>query len=624
MAKNTTATIIRHSLRGVSLLLLTLFMAACSKNSTEPTTPIEPADNSFSLTEEVIFVDPDASSVDIGVTAGDNTSWTLDEPLQEWLTAKSSTNKGDGVITISFTANINNQPRQCYVLVRCNNDKHYIEVNQKKGVNVAPDKPEYIYPEPGADNINPYAVLKWKKASDPNNDKVSYKISYSQDQENWTTTENFDKLSYNDQSNEFDHLSYYISEENKKLSPNSTYYWYVTSVDPGGLETKGDVQSFTTGNPVIPSNGSYTVYKGSENGIIPLVFTGDGFIPSDYVEGGDFDKKIDEGIEHFFSCEPYKSYRNLFKVYKLVAYSNEQGISIHDTDADFPHIVDIDTRFNVRYKGNGYNNTQMTFESTGNRSGIDAAFDFVKNSMPGIITYKVLTTTTVIVVANYWLYGGTCWWSYTDSEGKSDWNGYEYTGNDGTSIAIVPVCEQGRNIPWMDPSGNHHVYYSYEATMRHEGGGHGFARLADEYKYGWYPAGTSEINSINTGTQHGYNGNIDVTDNPAAVKWNIFFSTDEIIQKYPQVGVYEGAQYTKNVYMSENSENCMGTMSAPYNAVSRNVIVQKIYKALGGGYSFEKFMENDRTDPMPANAGPNASYADLNIHHTPPQIVKSK
>lgn len=616
-------TIARH-LRGAACLLFLVFlMTACSKDDTELSVPVPPVAKGFVLTKESVLAEPEASLIEVEVVADDEITWTVDQPLQEWLTAKNSTNKGSGVITLELDVNMERLSRQGYILIRCNNKKFYINVQQKEGINVAPNQPEYLFPEANAVAVDPYPVFGWKIAEDPNKDNVTYTLSYSKNQADWTTTQPINKLTYNEELNTFDRLTHYTST---KLDENTTYYWYVTAIDPDGLQTKGEVRSFTTGSITIPADGSWTIYGGSESGEIPLVFTGDGFIPSDYVKGGAFDKKIDQGIEYFFNCEPYKSYRKHFKVIKLVAYSNERGTTVHDKDATFPHVVDVDTRFKVQFNGNGYNNTQMTFgnsDNGGNDNNIGAAYDFVKKNIPEI-DGKTLVRTTVVVVANYWLYGGTCWWTYSDENGNSDWTGNGYTGHDGMAITIVPACEQGKNIPWMDQSRNHHVYYSYEATMHHEAGGHGFGRLADEYKYGYYPAGAWEIGNINIGSQHGYNGNIDVTNDPARVKWKAFFSTADIRARYPQVGIYEGAQYTKNVYMSENTESCMNNMSTPQSAVSREYIVQKIYKALGEEYSFEKFMEKDKADPTFRKTRSSKNHSQQGIHHTPPQVIKLK
>ena len=73
-------------------------------------------------------------------------------------------------------------------------------------------------------------------------------------------------------------------------------------------------------------DGAWYIYDQIKDGTIPLIFIGDGFVANDYEQGGLFDKKADEGIEAFFATEPYKSYRNKFKVYKVVAHSQELSL----------------------------------------------------------------------------------------------------------------------------------------------------------------------------------------------------------------------------------------------------------------------------------------------------------
>jgi hypothetical protein len=59
-----------------------------------------------------------------------------------------------------------------------------------------------------------------------------------------------------------------------------------------------------------------TVGKG-----IDLVLVGDGFVDTDMDSGGMYEQKMQEATETFFSCEPYKSFRNRFNVYGVKAVS---------------------------------------------------------------------------------------------------------------------------------------------------------------------------------------------------------------------------------------------------------------------------------------------------------------
>lgn len=605
-----------HMFRSCSLLLLVFIMAACTEDNTEPAKPNAGSElKGFSLTTESVLAEPETESIEIAVTADDDLTWSVDEPFNEWLTASQSTKKGNGTITLNIDTNTDYLSRQGYVLVRCNGNKFYIDVNQKEGINVAPEKPEYLQPASEATQVNPYMVFKWMTATDLNNDKLKYTISYSKDQTNWITSTPTDKLIYNEELNTFDRLSHYVTLADK-FEVNTPYYWYVTVIDGRGLETKGDIQMFTTGDPKMSADGSWTYYdEDSKAGVIPLIFTGDGFIPSDYVEGGDFDKKIDEGIEYFFNIEPYKSFRKQFKIIKLVAYSQEQGITINDPDANYPHYVDVNTRFKVTYTGNGYNGTGMNIKDYG-----ATAFKLARESIPELFKTPsgndVFNNTTLIVVANYWLYGGTCWWPYTDNEDPDP--------NDRTTaktVGIIPACEEGRVIPWMDPKWAPTVPFSYEATMHHEAGGHGFGRLADEY----WGNSSSDIRDL---VEHGFHGNVDNTDDKGQVKWKYFFDVSE---KYPKVGIYPCMQFSAGgVYMSEEanysdrtSGSCMNNMYNPFSAVSREFIMQKIYKATGTPYSFNEFLAKDKEDVAPTKARASMRLPMMrDMPHTSPQVVK--
>lgn len=471
--------------------------------------------------------------------------------------------------------------------------------------NDPPSKPLCKAPADKATDVGIFPTYSWEASTDPNFDRVNYTVSYSQDQQAWITSPKTDKLFY---------------QFTTALTKQTTYYWYVTAVDVRGAESKGDIRSFTTGNTEVSgpyADGEWVYYGGSENGKIPLVFTGDGFIEEDFIRGGDFDKKIDQGIEAFFSLEPYRSLRDKFKIIKLAAFSRERGISIHDDGAEgyTPKDLTVNTRFKVYYTGNGYNRTEMRMGTS--KDDLDAAlvstYDFVLNNVP-VISKADLSKTTIIVVANFWLYGGTCWWS-------SDGNG------GGKTISIVPTCEKGHTIPWANNNG---VPFSYESTMCHEAGGHGFGRLGDEYLCGDTPT-QDQTDGFNYYSGLGFNGNLDLQSSPSSVKWSRFFQADAIA-KYPQVGVYSG-QFRNRMYMSEKSRfefsapgSCMEVMDNPHSAVSREVIMQKIYKAAGQNYTFATFLA---TDVIPSSVMAPASAARSfpnihleRVHHSGPQTIE--
>lgn len=91
-----------------------------------------------------------------------------------------------------------------------------------------------------------------------------------------------------------------------------------------------------------------------------------------------------------------------------------------------------------------FNTAQADQSKTNMSANCDYVFSFVVKAT-GIPS---ATTSLIMLVANSSIYGGTCWMY-----------------NNGGAVGITPACS------------------SFEPVLRHECGGHGFAKLADEYFY---------------------------------------------------------------------------------------------------------------------------------------------
>ena len=141
---------------------------------------------------------------------------------------------------------------------------------------------------------------------------------------------------------------------------------------------------------------------------------------------------MEEQIENFFGIEPYKTYRDYFNVHTAIAVSPETGIGAVNT---------------IRY---------AKFETTftggvGLRCDYDAVFDYALR-IPEV-TRENLDQTLIIMVPNSTDYGGTC----------QMWES-------GAAIAFCPMSTYG-------------YPFDTRGVIQHEAGGHGFAKLADEYGY---------------------------------------------------------------------------------------------------------------------------------------------
>lgn len=273
---------------------------------------------------------------------------------------------------------------------------------------------------------------------------------------------------------------------------------------------------------------------------IDLIFMGDGFIKTDLQKGGNYEMSIKKAVDHYFSVEPYKSYRDYFNVYMIVAESNEKGVS-------------------GEFKGKVDNKFESTY---GNGTAISCNDKICKRYISLIESLDPLKDLSVILVLNSYKYAGTCmFWS------------------DGFSIAMCPMSNE------MPP-------YDFKGIVCHEAGGHGFAKLADEYIYYDQQIPTNEIAECKQWQKWGAYQNIDFTGDLSKISWKDFIG----IPKYDTVGAYEGSNYYKYGVWRPESNSCMNNNVPYYNAPSRWVIVKRIMQISQQELSFDMFVRTDRID----------------------------
>ena len=513
---------------------------------------------------EPLQVPANGGTVSTQIDADSKASWSI--AAQDGITVTPSEGTGSKEVQISVVANAINKERNFKLPVSVSGKKvAEIVIVQEAGANTPPEKPELTLPENGASGLSRVLSFKWKSATDADADFVTYVLECSKDCEEWTEIATTSKIS---------------AQIDYALEANTKYWWRVKAYD--GIDyTSSEIYSFTTNGKNIALDGEYSQYtKNGLTGKVPVIFIGEGFTVPDFEEGGHFDTTIDEGIEHFFSVEPFKTYRSEFTVYKVAAYSEESGASIWDESRN-EYSVKKNTAFDTRYYGDGYTGTLMTANDS-------KVYQYAKK-VPGI-TQDVLRGTTIVLVVNCKTYSGTCW-MYPD----------------GSNYAIVPAC--GPNAP-----------YSYRETMAHEAGGHGFGRLADEYVFSNERAPQSAIDGIIEWSGYGANANVDVAADKSQCKWRHFFTTPG----YQSVGYYSGAQYSGGgVYMPETSSAMRHMPDVYYNAPSREAIVRRLMSSAGKEFNFNEFVEKDR--PVQRTYSPAAAQSMLEpsiVAHTSPQYVK--
>lgn len=281
---------------------------------------------------------------------------------------------------------------------------------------------------------------------------------------------------------------------------------------------------------------------------VDLVFLGDCFDAKDIQEGKYLDG-VNEAIEHFFAIEPYKTYRNYFNVYTVLGLSPDSGVGTLYTIKE--------AKFGTQYTLNA----GLTLGE-----GLNNAFEYTLNA---IGSKGQLKNTLITMVLNTNQYGGlTFMWA------------------DGTAVALCPMSDDA-------------YPYDFRGLVQHEAGGHGFAKLADEYIY--HPTFItncacdccSHLEQFQMGKRYGWYNNLSESGNMDTVPWSHLIFHD----KYANiVDIYEGGYFhARGIYRSEPT-SCMNNNIPYFSAISRQTIVERIMKLAKEKFSLADFYANDVLD----------------------------
>lgn len=351
-------------------------------------------------------------------------------------------------------------------------------------------------------------------------------------------------------------ISYSIDSQPEwisKKSDNSGVYTFTVSANTTSSSRSGEIifknvnnsfltvtvkqriQTYTSSD--YSQDGQVTRFHSATVGKgIDVVFVGDAFADKDQDL---FNKYVELGKEAFFTEEPFRSTMNRFNIYRIGSVS-KNGIIAQEGG---------DTKFSAQFG-------QGTYVGGDN----NLVNSFVKASIPSVD----LTKTIIFVIINKAKYAGTC---------------HMFSNNQ--AVCYVPLCRNENE---------------YAQTLRHEGCGHGFGKLADEYFYdsmGRIP--DDEVSELKKwkGFAYGFHENVDLTSDPNTILWSKFISDSRYSGK---VGVYEGGYtYPYGVYRPTDN-SIMRYNTGGFNAPSREAIYKKIMKFSEGDawtYDYETFVAFD-------------------------------
>lgn len=281
-------------------------------------------------------------------------------------------------------------------------------------------------------------------------------------------------------------------------------------------------------------------------GGVNIVFMGDCFDARD-IATGSYLNGINEAIGYYFAIEPYKSYKEYFNIYTVFGMSDDSGMGTVNTVKD--------AKFGSQYSLEGIApDTEATYAYAMKAATVDEGN---------------LNETLVVMVENTEDYGGIC-----------------YMWGDGSAIAVCPMSRDA-------------YPYDFRGIVQHEAGGHGFAKLADEYIYhnAFIQSCTcpccAHLNEFNAGKALGWYRNLSTNADYHTVEWAHLFAHPDYTNV---VDMYEGGYFhSRGIYRSE-ANSCMNNNVPYYSAIQRQEMVERIKRYAGEEFSIEDFYANDVRD----------------------------
>ena len=298
-----------------------------------------------------------------------------------------------------------------------------------------------------------------------------------------------------------------------------------------------------------PDGYVQTLHTATEGPGIDIVFTGDAYDAKDIAKGIFLDN-AEDGYEHFFDLEPYKTYKDYFNVYAVIAMSDESGVETVNTG--------MDSKFGTVFTSNRIHCAKP-----------DDAFAWAKKANASMD----LTKSLVILLMNTSNYEGIC-----------------YLYGDGSALACCPVSTEA-------------YPYDFRGIVQHEAGGHGFGKLADEYIYHAayiqtcgclccdHPQGDDDLgSSYGFYKSLGWYKNLSMSGDMKQVPWSHLIYNP---QYSDYVDMYEGGyMHSRGIYRSE-ATSCMNNNIPYYSAISRQAIVERIKAIAGETFTLSDFYAHD-------------------------------
>lgn len=266
---------------------------------------------------------------------------------------------------------------------------------------------------------------------------------------------------------------------------------------------------------------------------IPLFIVGEGYNAED-IESGKYMTDMRAQMEHFFSIEPMKTYRNYFTVSTAIACSPESGVyELTKFESNNDRVLDYAKTYGVGIEGNEGNATILVLRNT---NMLNNSTELYRNGL-----------------SISWM---------------------------GISSDIYPFSQQGYILHELvgkafgklaDESVNHMTFMKSCVCP-----GCNVSHLYNEYRpLGWWQ-------------------NVSISGKINELPW-YHYVFDEKYSKY--VDVYEGAMnHSRGAYRSEPMSVMGNTYVSYFNTISREILVRRIMKSAGLPFSMEDFLAKDKIE----------------------------
>lgn len=300
------------------------------------------------------------------------------------------------------------------------------------------------------------------------------------------------------------------------------------------------------------AEGEVTVYqKASDGQGIDLVIMGDAYSDRT-VKSGQYLSDMKACADAFFDVEPYKSFRHLFNIYFVTTVSATEG-----------------------YERGGQSLGSNLVGGTQVAGNDPKCFELARKALQDDARMQEV----LVLICGY-----------QPQDGKRFFGGtaYMYDPDTWSSTKFA----SGPALVYFTKSDD--TFEQTGMVIRHECG-HGFGKLLDEYYFDYMGrVPQDEIEKIQTYSTRGWYANVDVTDDPAKVKWANFLS--DARYQYDELGVFEGGDTYRYGVWRPSQTSIMDNNVGRFNAPSRYAIWQRIHKlAYGSNWNgtYEDFVTYD-------------------------------